>query len=81
MGCHHGAGRRLMAAELFDQLWEDDDAGADWARRLERHGAAPALITADGAVVSYRALAAQADDWAALLGPEMWNMATVGLLR
>ena len=68
MGCDHGAGRRMTLAGP-EPLHDNPDAGADWARRLGRHGAAPALLTADGAVVSYAELAARADAWAARLGP------------
>jgi acyl-CoA synthetase (AMP-forming)/AMP-acid ligase II len=58
-----------MTLAGFEPLNDNPDAGADWARRLERHGDAPALLTADGAVVTYAELAARADEWAAKLGP------------
>ena len=41
-----------MTDALFEPLAEDPDAGPDWARRLQRHGDAPALIGADGAALS-----------------------------
>lgn len=58
-----------MTGAGFEPLNDNPDAAADWARRLERHGDAPALLTADGAVVTYAELAARADAWAAKLGP------------
>jgi acyl-CoA synthetase (AMP-forming)/AMP-acid ligase II len=58
-----------MTLAGFEPLNDNPDAGADWARRLERHGDAPALLTADGAVMTYAGLAARADAWAAKLGP------------
>lgn len=81
MGDDHGDGRRLTDAAAFVALVETADSGADWARRLERHGAAPALVTADGAVVNYDALLAMADAFAARVSPEGERRFTALLVR
>ncbi|MBC7520073.1 MAG: AMP-binding protein [Sandarakinorhabdus sp.] len=59
-----------MAGGDFIPLQRRLDNGPDWARRLERHGDAPALFTGDGAVISYRALLAMADAAAAKIPPD-----------
>jgi acyl-CoA synthetase (AMP-forming)/AMP-acid ligase II len=48
-------------------LVQGPDTGSDWARRLDRHGDAAALIAADGAITSYRQFLASADTFAAQL--------------
>jgi acyl-CoA synthetase (AMP-forming)/AMP-acid ligase II len=70
MGDNSGDGRRLTAADAFVPLRQTVDNGPDWARRLDRHGDAPALITGDGEVISYRDLLRQADDFAARIADD-----------
>jgi acyl-CoA synthetase (AMP-forming)/AMP-acid ligase II len=70
MGGDSGDGRRLTIADALIPLVQSADTGPDWARRLERHGDAPALIAENGAVIGYRALLAMADAFTARLAPD-----------
>lgn len=70
MGDDTGDGRRLTTADALIPLVQGPDTGPDWARRLERHGDAPALIAADGTVTGYGSLLAMADAFAARLAPD-----------
>jgi acyl-CoA synthetase (AMP-forming)/AMP-acid ligase II len=70
MGDNNGHGRRLSEPQAFIPLQQTGDTGPDWARRLDRHGDAPALLTGDGAVVSYQALLRQADEFTAQVAPD-----------
>ena len=56
---------------MLTSLIATPDNGADWSRRLDRHGERTALVTANGDIIDYATLLARADAFAAqlALGP------------
>ncbi|GGE11934.1 AMP-dependent synthetase [Polymorphobacter glacialis] len=66
---------------MLEDLVLTADNGADWARRLDRHADRTALLTADGAALTYGELLARADAMIAAAAPDGERRLTALLVR